>query len=419
MNDCSNACAPIRMVGDGVCHNGNGTDISSDFDCELFFFDMGDCEQPEVQTVQAALELGMGLNESSALLDESSPERAAFEVDFVFDLGRSLGVPTGSVRITGVFAIGQTEGRRLMEFEGDGEHRMLQDRGGSRGGRVSPPPPPVVVTMVVEFDIEFQNLVEAREVVEEIAMQAADPTSPLRNANTTSSVTRVDTVRLDEPESWVADLNEAIVAASCDGVQLQLTLTYGNVGWSLIRFPETEAMQSGVTDVVDEIFCVPEGVYSLRVEPASDLAGSCCTGDWTIKVKDTTPVLADGTDFQHRTTSVFVVGNPTVEVDDCEDPPCEEEPLVGPACEEPPCEDVITMGGFTCLPLWIGSELSEEDPDTGEQQMVPVINQGCAPHPTLGATVGVGYCKVFDLHQVANSGCDDASTGTGCGHYYW
>ncbi len=410
--DCSGTCAPIAAVGDGTCHDGNQTAIAN-FDCQSFFFDMGDCEQPQEQTVEAALELGVGLNESLVLLDEASPARAEFELNFVLDLGRSLGVPTGSVRITGVFAVGQTEGRR----------RQLQDRdggrdAGSRGDRVTPPPPPVVVTMLVEFEIGFSDPVAARQVVNEIAVQASDPTSPLRSGNTTSLVTRADTVRLDTPESWVADLNEAIVAASCDGVQLQFMLTYGNVAWSLTRFPEESPLQSGATDLVDEVFCVPEGVYSMRVEPASGLSGACCSGDWTVKIKDTTAVLADGTDFQHRSTAVFEVGHATVIPESCEEPPCEEEPLVGPACAEPPCTDVISMGGFTCLPLWISTAVTE-DPETGEQQSTQVLNQGCAPHPTLGPTVGVGFCKVYDLHQVANSGCDDPDLGSGCGHFYW
>ena len=397
VSDCDGACAPISAVGDDTCNDGTA---ANNFNCEAFFYDMGDCAQPEVATVEAALELGFSANESAAIMDQSSPARAAFETNFVLDLGRSLGVPSGSVRITGIFQVG-TEGRRRLEGDETGftpyvplvdihpSRRSLQDRP-SRGR--DPPAEPEVVSLVVEFEIEFENPAAAQAVVEDIAVQAADPNSPMRTANVTGAVTRAETVRLDEPQSWVADLNEALVAASCDGQQLEVTLTYGNVAWSLTRFPESSPTQSGTLDVAGEVFCVSEGVYVMTLEPSS-ATDACCTGDWTVKIKDAPQVLADGNDFQTMSTVVFVVGSADL----------------APACEEPPCGDVHSMAGYTCQPLWIGSNSSS----------LPVLNQGCAPHPTLGETVGVGWCKVQTPAAGAYSGCNDPASGGGCGEYLW
>ena len=158
---------------------------------------------------------------------------------------------------------------------------------------------------------------------------------------------------------------------------------------------------------------------------ASAGGGACCSGGWTVKIKDTTPVLADGTDFQHRQTAIFVVGSPM------KDPPCDADPLdplvcdplvEDRVCDPPPCQDTFSMGGFTCMPLWIGDEVVTDDstdPANPVTTLEPVLNQGCALHTTLGASLGVGYCKVRGIHQSATSGCDDPADGTGCGHFYW
>ena len=128
------------------------------------------------------------------------------------------------------------------------------------------------------------------------------------------------------------------------------------------------------------------------------MQGSCCSGDWTIKLKDTQPVLADGGAFTQRSTTVFIVGD--VEVP--------------PACEEPPCDDTLSLGGFTCLDLWIDPNVVDEE--SGE--VSPALNRGCALHPTLGDSVGVGWCKV-QLPATAYSGCDDLSLASGCNDYQW
>ena len=441
--DCDSSCAPISQVGDSTCNDGASTaaeacvdsDSSGDdcsgftpgdatscgacdytapatgnFNCEEFFFDFGDCVQPIHPVVEAALELGFSVNESAAIMDTSSPARQAFETNFVFDLGRSLGVPTGSVQISGISRISGTGRRRaqqdqddaftpgvpLVDLFHDAMHRVLQDRGRGRNDPVVPE----VVTLVVEFEIQFDDLIAARAVVQDIAVQAADPNSPLRTSNTTAAVTRADTVRLNEPVSWVADLITATVAASCEGQQVMLTLNYGNVAWALQRWNETVPMQSGSSDLLDETFCVPEGAYSLTLQPAND--AQCCSGDWSIKIKDTTTVLADGFDFQHFTRDIFVVGSSAdVQPVTCETPPCGEGP------------DVHSMAGFTCLPLWLSAGIDANGAPR------PALRQGCAPHPTLGETVGVGWCKVQRPASTAYSGCNNPSAGSGCGEFYW
>ena len=428
-------CAPIAAVGDSQCNSG-GNNTAANFDCEQFFFDMGDCEQPQIQTVEAALELAMSENESAAILDTTSPARAAFEANFVIDIGRSLGVPSGSVRLQDIYQVSVSDsGRRralLSEDAADftpkvpladihNARRALQREGGGRdGGGRRDAEVPVVVTLVVEFEIEFENALEATAVVEQIAIQASDPTSPLRSANVTSAVTRADSVRLDEPASWVADLNEALVAASCEGQQLEISLEFGNVAWALKLFPEAQPIQFGSGDLAMEVFCVPEGVYSFALEQSGGV-DACCTGDWTIKIKDSSTVLADGSDFTGRLTSVFVVGSTE---------------LLEPRCEEPPCEDVHSMGGFTCQELWLGwgeeeeslpgepgddppdSPPPEDPPEGVPEGMVPTLNQACSLHPTLGDSVGVGWCKVR-VPAAAYSGCDDPTAGSGCGDFMW
>ena len=212
-------------------------------------------------------------------MEEGSAERAAFIEAFKIDMGRSLNIPPTSIVVTGIFVV-DDNGRRRLEGEEEVDHSPqvpladLHDtarRSLQRGRR------PVVVvveraTLVVEFKImEVVNALAARAIVDDLALQGSDPTSALRTANVTGKVTRVDTVRMDEPSSWVADLNDAIVAASCEGQQILVTVTYGNTAWSLTRFPDTEPLLSGETDLVEEYYCVPDGIYSMSLWPSSTL----------------------------------------------------------------------------------------------------------------------------------------------------
>ena len=212
-------------------------------------------------------------------MEEGSAERAAFIEAFKIDMGRSLNIPPTSIVVTGIFVV-DDDGRRRLEGEEEVDHSPqvpladLHDtarRSLQRGRR------PVVVvveraTLVVEFKImEVENALAARAIVDDLALQGSDPTSALRTANVTGKVTRVDTVRMDEPSSWVADLNDAIVAASCEGQQILVTVTYGNTAWSLTRFPDTEPLLSGETDLVEEYYCVPDGIYSMSLWPSSTL----------------------------------------------------------------------------------------------------------------------------------------------------
>ena len=240
----------------------------------------GDCAPPESTDIQGALEFSFLLNESLAIMEEGSAERAAFIEAFKIDMGRSLNIPPTSIVVTGIFVVDDDGRRRLEGEEEENDHSPqvpladLHDtarRSLQRGRR------PVVVvveraTLVVEFKImEVVNALAARAIVDDLALQGSDPTSALRTANVTGKVTRVDTVRMDEPSSWVADLNDAIVAASCEGQQLLVTVTYGNTAWSLTRFPDTAPLLSGETDLVEEYYCVPDGIYSMALWPSSTL----------------------------------------------------------------------------------------------------------------------------------------------------
>ena len=268
----------------------------------------------------------------------------------------------------------------------------------------------------------------------------------------TTAVSGAETVRVHTMATWATDLNEMHIEANCDGLMLVLDVNYRNtVQWSLTRFPETDALRSGVGDLVGETFCAPVGVYSLSFTSQQETE-SCCTGDWSAKVKNADSVLADGYGFLDRTTSVFVLGHESETLSPC------ELPLPDGSC--PPA---VSVGGFVCNPLWIGIEpcvdmwgfVDEQGyscsdiggrveshgmdctfaaeqhgySEDGEEDIVancrrscqlctrdvstPVVEQQCAPHPTL-AGIGVGWCKTTDM--AANWGCND---GSGCADYFW
>ena len=208
---------------------------------------------------------------------------------------------------------------------------------------------------------------------------------------------------VDSTASWVADLNEATVAASCDGIQVQINVGFlSSAEWRLSKFipmgsdddeaGSEEVVASGA-DAYNQLLCAQDGVYTFKIESALADDEPCCAGDWVIKEMASQSVLADGLDFIQREDVVFVIG--TVSPD-----------LVHPVADcnaaEPACASV-SFAGMACMPLWIYGG---------------VLAQGCGPHPTLDSEVGIGWCKVQGTAEGVISGCD-TSLATGCGDFFF